>query len=57
MDIEQVAALCAVLGFTFKALQILWRYLRGPVMKLILCLLDNLTNFLTWVKEILLKKK
>lgn len=57
MDIEQVAALCAVLGFTFKALQILWKHLRGPVMKLIICLLDNLTNFLTWVKEILLKRK
>lgn len=57
MDIEQVAALCAVLGFTFKAMQILWKHLHGPVTKLIICLLDNLTNFLTWVKEILLKRK
>lgn len=51
MDIEQIAALCAVLGFICKALHLLWKKFRNPIKKLFRCWIDKIVEFLTWIKE------
>lgn len=51
MDLEEIAALCAIIGFVLKVIQPVWSRCSAPIKKRVKRLIEKITNFLAWVVE------
>lgn len=51
MDLEKIAALCAILGFILKLLQPIWSRCSGIVKKRIKREIEKITAFLKWFSD------
>lgn len=51
MDLEKIAALCAIIGFVIKVFQPVWVRCSVPIKKYIKRKIEKITNFLTWFVE------
>lgn len=51
MDIEEIAALCAIIGFIYKALRSLWNLCAPVIKKRIKQLINQTIKFLKWLNQ------
>lgn len=51
MELQEIAALCAIIGFAFKAIQQIWAIVSKPIKKILKFINTKLVDFLNWVNK------